>query len=60
MLKSLDEEMLGHVDILKIKKLFDATNNDKENVFDVKLIEEVNANLKIWTCVSSLQIVTFH
>ena len=44
MLKSLDEEMLGHEDILKIKKLFDATNNDNENVFDVKLIEEVNAN----------------
>ena len=44
MLKSLDEEMLGHEDILKIKKLFNATNNDNENVFDVKLIEEVNAN----------------
>ena len=44
MLKSLDEEMLGHEDILKIKKLFDATNNDNDNVFDVKLIEEVNAN----------------
>ena len=44
MLKSLDEEMLGHEDILKIKKLFDATNNDNESVFDVKLIEEVNAN----------------
>ena len=42
MLKSLDEEMLGHEDIMKIKKLFDTTNND--NVFDVKLIEEVNAN----------------
>ena len=36
--------MLGHEDILKIKKLFNATNNDNENVFDVKLIEEVNAN----------------
>ncbi len=44
MLKSLDEEMLGHEDILKIKKLFDATNNDNDNVFDVKLIEEVNSN----------------
>ena len=44
MLKSLDEEMLGNEDILKIKKLFDATNNDNENVFDGKLIEEVNAN----------------
>ena len=44
MLKSLDEEMLGHEDILKNKKTFDATNNDNDNVFDVKLIEEVNAN----------------
>ena len=43
MLKSLDEEMLGHEDILKIKKLFDSTNNN-ENVFDEKLIEDVNAN----------------
>ena len=43
MLKSLDEEMLGHEDILKIKKLFDAANNNK-NVFDEKLIEDVNAN----------------
>ena len=44
MFKSLDEEMLENEDISKIKKLFDATNNDNENVFDVKLIEEVNAN----------------
>ena len=46
MFKSLNEEMLEHKDILKIKKLFDATNNDNEDVFDVKLIDEVNADPK--------------
>ncbi len=42
--KSLNEEMMEDEDILKMKKLFDATSNDNENVFDVKLIEAVNAN----------------
>ena len=46
MLKSLNEEMLEHKDILKIKKLFDATNNDNKDVFDLKLIDEVNADPK--------------
>ena len=30
MFKSLDEEMLEDEDILKIKKLFDATNNEND------------------------------
>ena len=42
--KSLNEEMMEDEDILKMKKLFDVTNNDNDNVFDVKLIEAVNAN----------------
>ncbi len=46
MFKSLDEEMLENEDISKIKKLFDATNNENEFVFDEKLIEEVNADPK--------------
>ena len=46
MFKSLDEEMLENEDISKIKKLFDATNNENEFVFDEKLIEEVNSDPK--------------
>ena len=46
MFKSLDEEMLENDDISKIKKLFDATNNKNQFVFDEKLIEEVNADPK--------------
>ena len=44
--KSLNDEMMEHEDILKMKKLFDTTNNDNENenVLDVKLIEAVNAS----------------
>ena len=44
MFSSLDEDILKHDDILKIKKLFDATGTEVGDIVDEKLIEEVKAN----------------
>ena len=43
-LDSLDEEIIKDQEILKIKKLLDATNKNDGEAFDEKLIDEVNAN----------------
>ena len=43
---SLDEKIIEEEEILKIKKLLDNTNKNNIEVFDKKLIDEVNANPK--------------
>ncbi len=43
-LDSLDEEIIKDQEILKVKKLLNTTNQDDSEVFDEKLINEVNAN----------------
>ena len=43
---SLDEKIIEEEEILKIKKLLDNTNKNSIEVFDKKLIDEVNANPK--------------
>ena len=43
-LDSLDEEIIKHQEILKIKRLLDTTNKDNGGGFDEKLIDEVNSN----------------
>ena len=43
---SLDEKIIDEEEILKIKKLLDNTNKNNVEVFDKKLIEQVNANPK--------------
>ena len=43
---SLDEKIIEEEEILKIKKLLDNTNKNNIEVFDKKLINEVNANPK--------------
>ena len=43
-LDSLDEEIIKDQEILKIKKLLNTTTKDNGEVFDEKLIDEVNSN----------------
>ena len=44
MLDSLDEEIINDQEILKVKKLLDATHKDNGEAFDEKLVDELNAN----------------
>ncbi len=44
MFNSLDEKILEHEDILKVKKLFDSTGKENIGTVDEKLIKEVNSD----------------
>ena len=44
MFNSLDEKILEHEDILKVKKLFDSTGKENIGTLDEKLIKEVNSD----------------
>jgi putative thioredoxin len=44
MIESLDDKIVKDDDIIKVKKLFDATNTEQSEIIDDKLIDEVIAN----------------
>ena len=46
MFDSFDEKILENDEIIKIKKLLDATNNEDNKILDEKLIQEVNNDPK--------------
>ena len=44
MIESLDDKIVKDDDIIKVKKLLDATNTEQSEIIDDKLIDEVIAN----------------